>query len=411
MTGERTPEGWPESKRLQEEREAFQEYLDEKKAREAETKPNGQHRAILEASGASTAPCEDAFARYTGIAGHEARRRRVDWIWDGRMPKHMFGGLVGESGMGKSTLVTFLESRWTSGRAIEGGENSVPTEPLRIIHTGSEESIDRVILPRLDAMGADTSQIFFLKNSQDPKTGEPKGWNLLSGMLDLTQCVKDFEADIVVIDGLMGFLGPGIDSHKDSDVRRVLAPLAEWAESSKTTVLGIWHLNKNQAANAAHRSMGSVAFMAVPRYVWLAARNPKQPDAFILATVKSSLGVLAPTLTYSIHSATTRGFDNDENPCDLKTVQVDLGESIDLSADQALAAPNPKDEEEKTAISTAIDFLNERLAECPVHSVVLFSDAKAEGIAEKTLRRAGLIRGIRPSYHRASRKWTWALPE
>jgi hypothetical protein len=40
--------------------------------------------------------------------------------------------------------------------------------------------------------------------------------------------VKDKGAALVVIDPLMAFLSGQIDSHKDQDVRKVLAPWATW---------------------------------------------------------------------------------------------------------------------------------------------------------------------------------------
>ena len=65
--------------------------------------------------------------------------------------------------------------------------------------------------------------------------------------------------------GLSTFLGSGVDSHRDQDVRRALIPLVKTATESGTAVLAVRHLKKGQQSSAMHRGMGSIAFTGLAR--------------------------------------------------------------------------------------------------------------------------------------------------
>lgn len=50
----------------------------------------------------------------------------------------------------------------------------------------------------------------------------------------------------VIIDPITAYLGK-IDSHKNADVRALLAPLSDLAARHNTAIIGISHLNKSRA--------------------------------------------------------------------------------------------------------------------------------------------------------------------
>ena len=83
---------------------------------------------------------------------------------------------------------------------------------------------------------------------------------------------------VVVIDGLIGYLGPDVKkTHNDSDVRRVLAPFAALLARTKTAGLSVMHPPK-AVTNLAYYAGGSVAFTAIPRVTLGVAPDPNDEN-------------------------------------------------------------------------------------------------------------------------------------
>src|SRR5262249_36527587 len=104
---------------------------------------------------------------------------------------------------------------------------------------------------------------------------------------------------LVVIDPITSYMGSKIDSHRVTDVRAVLEPLAAWAEEHKVAVLGITHPPKNAPAKAIHALVGSIAYVAAARVVFLAIEEPGSERRLLLA-VKNNLAPPAPGLGYAL---------------------------------------------------------------------------------------------------------------
>jgi hypothetical protein len=77
---------------------------------------------------------------------------------------------------------------------------------------------------------------------------------------------------MVVIGPLTAYFGD-TDSHKNAEVRAVLAKLFDLAARLKVAVLAITHLNKAGGLPAIYRAMGSLAFVAASRAVWAVVRD------------------------------------------------------------------------------------------------------------------------------------------
>ena len=73
---------------------------------------------------------------------------------------------------------------------------------------------------------------------------------------------------LIILDPLSAFLGVQ-DSHRDSDVREVLGPLAQLAAEYGVTVIGIIHLNKAQSSDPMARFLGSTGIIASARSAYL----------------------------------------------------------------------------------------------------------------------------------------------
>lgn len=91
----------------------------------------------------------------------------------------------------------------------------------------------------------------------------------------------------MVIDPIIAYLGK-TDSHKNSDVRSVLAPIQSLAEKHSVAILLVSHLNKG-SGKAAYRVTGSIAFSAACRISLLAFKDPADNDRRIITPAKVNI--------------------------------------------------------------------------------------------------------------------------
>ena len=107
----------------------------------------------------------------------------------------------------------------------------------------------------------------------------------------------------MIIDPIGACLGKGVDSHRDTAVRQVLAPLGQLAARHEVTVLVIAHLNKNESGSAIHRTNGSIAFVAAARHVWLIHEDAEDRNRRLMVSVKCNIAAEATGLAFRIHDS------------------------------------------------------------------------------------------------------------
>jgi hypothetical protein len=126
------------------------------------------------------------------------------------------------------------------------------------------------------------------------------------------------------------------------------------------------------------RATGSIAFVVAARAVWLFAKNPDDPGQRLLPG-KMNLAPDQTGLSYTLKEKRAG------------VVAVVWGEAVRLSADAVL---QPEAVEEKSERLEAKDWLRERLSDGPVSQREIKGNAKAVGIAWRTVRRAKASLGI-----------------
>jgi hypothetical protein len=192
--------------------------------------------------------------------------------------------------------------------------------------------------------------------------------------------VKDKHAALVVIDPLMAFLSSHIDSHKDQDVRKVLAPLGYMASRTGAAVVVVRHMNKGQGS-ALYRGSGSIGIVGAARAGLLVAPDPDDEGRRVLAVSKSNLGPKTSSLAYKIIE--------DER---YKVARVVWdGASKHTASDLVRARV---DEDEAPALAEAMRVLKEILADGPLAAGNVKRMAATAGVAERTLQRARHALGV-----------------
>lgn len=319
---------------------------------------------------------------------------QIQWLWPGRIPLGKLTLLAGDPGLGKSLLSLDVAARVTRG-APWPDEREFQSPAGGVVLLSAEDDVADTIRPRLDAAGADVTKIYTLQAiSPQPDTGQHQRPVDLGGDLHHVEtAIRTIpNCRLVIIDPLSAYLGSA-DSHRNTEIRGLLGPLADLAAQQGVAVLAITHLRKGEGP-AIYRSTGSIAFVAAARAVWVVAQDKEDPERRLFLPLKNNLSSRVSGLAYRIDETPTVIWESDP---------------VTASADEALAwdsGPNPK-----SAISEATAWLREALAEGEKPATKIKDDATAAGIASRTLDRAKIALKViaRPSSFGGP--WSWRLPD
>ncbi len=315
----------------------------------------------------------------------------VSFLWSNRMPLGGVTILEGDPGCGKSCVMYDIIARLTTGRAMPNGTE--PGAPAGVVLLQAEENLATTVLPNLKSAGADVDKIIVYKSQSFHE--RPL---LLPDDLPLIEtAVSDCQARLIVIDPISSFLDRG--TANDARVRRALAPLAALAERRNASVVLIRHLTKWATSQSLYRGAGSIAMIALARSALIVGDDPTgEKFQHVLALNKSNLAD-APSLCYRTVKRTdgTTGIEW-------------LGESPHTARDLASQAAGAND---RSALNEAMSVLFSLLAEGPVAANETIASAKRAGIAERTLKRAKKILGVKSCkiFSGAQSKWLWQLPD
>ncbi len=318
---------------------------------------------------------------------------RVSWLWPGRIPLGKVTLLEGDPGLGKSVLTCDLAARLTHGDPMPDG---FAPAAGGVVILSAEDGLADTIRPRLEAAGADLSRVVSV-----PVVRSAKGERLPelpTDLEELERVIRAAGARLVIIDPLMAFLGSEVNSWRDQDVRRALAPLARVAEETGAAVVVVRHLNKGTGTPAIYRGGGSIGIAGAARSVLLVAKDPEDEQRRVLAPVKSNLGAPAPALAFRLEGDAATG-----------AVSVVWLGATERTADELLAMPASV--EERTAVEEGGRFLTGVLADGPIPANEVQRQARAAGFSEPTLRRVKKALGVRA--HRRGFNpgvWVWSLP-
>ncbi len=315
----------------------------------------------------------------------------VRWLWPGRLAHGKLSIIAGDPGLGKSTITIDIAARGSAGRAWPDG--AAASAPLSVLMLSAEDAPDDTIRPRLDACGADVRRVTLLTGVT--VGDEERGFHL-ADVGALERAITETQAGLVVIDPLTAYLG-GTDSHRDADVRGLLAPLAALAERTGVAVVCVMHLSKAAGRQAVYRTNGSIAFTAAARLVLAVAADPENEGRRILATVKSNIAIEAPALAYRLADGRV---DWEDGPVS----------GVDVNA---LLNPAPVSSGgDQTATEQVITELLDDADLWPLDAKRAIEIGRQHGIAERTMRWAAKRLGVRIAKvgFGAAGRWLWHRP-
>ena len=333
------------------------------------------------------------------VSGADLHPVPVAWLWRHWLALKKLHILAGAPGQGKTTLALAMAANVTIGGSWPDGTRCEKGNVL--VWSGEDDPAD-TLLPRLLAAGADRNRCYFVTGSR--RAGEVVPFDPARDLNQLLARIEEIGGvRLLIVDPVVSAVTG--DSHKNTEVRRALQPLVDLAAACDCAVLGITHFAKGgQGTDPAQRVVGSVAFTAVARVVLVAAkvRDEQGEDARILARGKSNIG------------PDDGGFHYHLEQCEplpgIQASRIAWGKAVEGSARDLLTDPDEgsEDKADATAKDVAAEFLVEILKDGSAPSKHVEAEAKAAGIAWRTVRRASDELGVKK--RRLDGGWYWFPP-
>lgn len=314
----------------------------------------------------------------------------VEWIWPGRLARRKSTLLAGDPGGGKSTLATDIGCRISRGAPWPDGGMAPRGKTLVL---SAEDGIADTIRPRVDRQNGDPEQIVVLRAIRDEAGERP--FNLARDLDRLAEAIAIVQPLLVVIDPISAYLGR-TDSHRDAEVRGLLAPLTALLEREGAALLVIAHLSKNDQRAALHRPSGSIAFVAAARIALCLAADPNDPDRRVVAPLKANLSVRPAALAFRIPDG---------------VLTWDAG-PVEFDAEALLRTTSPHEREEGTDAAAVIGDLLDDEGAWPMPAKLAIEAGDAHGIPARTMRWTAKRLGIRIERVGFGGKgqWLWHRP-
>lgn len=333
----------------------------------------------------------------------DIKAKPIDWLWRGRIARGKVSMIAGNPGLGKSQLTLFMAAVVsTGGRWPVDGSNC---ERGSVLLLSAEDDAADTLRPRLEAAGADLKRCCVLDAIRERMANGGnclRPFNLKADLAKLEALLREIgDVALIVIDPVTAYLG-NADSHKNAEIRGLLAPLSDLAARYQVAVVCVTHLNKGgNDTEALMRVTGSIGFVAVARAAFVVVKDRENDARRLFLPLKNNIGNDQNGLAFALESHVLPG--------EIETSRVVWeGEAVTVTADEAMATDV---NEQRSGTDKAADWLREVLRAGPMAAQEVERIARDAGISPKSLRRAREKLGIKPQKQGFGGGWWWSLPE
>lgn len=290
---------------------------------------------------------------------------------------------MGDGGIGKSYLITWLVSAISKGKNIPFSNDNF--EIGKSILQNAEDSPSSIIKPRLMKNDVDFSKIGFFN--------EEKQFLEVNQIKRLEDRIKDFQPEVVILDPIQSYVGD-ININSQNEVKNALKPLKQLAQKYNCAIIMIMHLNKNNNAKALQRANGSTEFITSSRSAILITESPENKSERLFIPVKTNLMK-----------------ENEKNTLSFKINDDGIIEWIDnkgrINADEVLNSFETQD----VLQSVTRGFIIGALSRGDIYSNDFKDLALKNGISEKmyNITKAQLNKDEKIFSYQKEKKFYWAL--
>ncbi|GAA3565858.1 hypothetical protein GCM10022222_57080 [Amycolatopsis ultiminotia] len=356
---------------------------------------HGIFGTFVESSGTADNPTESSPAVVRTLADVEPET--VTWLWGpNRLPAGKLIILDGDPSQGKSTLAVTLAAHLSTGTTWPDGQ---PCPLGDVVLMSAEDGLGDTVVPRLLAAGGDRSRVHALTSMStvDEDGNRYERPVTLADMGTIHETVKRYRARLLIVDVLMAYMPGTVDSHRDQDVRTVLARLAAIADETGCAVLLLRHLNKASGGNVVYRGGGSIGIIGAARAGYVVAPDPDDETRRVLACTKNNLAQMPSSLTYRLEST----------PDSHVAKVVWYGESAHQASELLTTTT-----EEASEQSDAVAFIDKYLVDCGGKSPAkdVLTQGEKGGFTRSTMYRAAKTLGVRKEKDGMRGRWWWTHP-
>lgn len=310
----------------------------------------------------------------------------VEWLWDKRIPMGLITILQGIEGVGKSTLLAAIVAAVTSGAGLP--DMNVST-PANVLWLSAEDDLGMMLAPRLVSAGADTDRVYAI---DFPFTLNDTGFDLLRRNAD------GRKPRMIIIDPIFAYTTG--DPSQGQNARSITNRLKIIAQVYECALILVRHVGKSKGfGDPRAAGLYSIEWQAAARSVLLAGADPDLPQKRALTQTKNNLSEMAEAIEYSIKP----------DPLSPSKARFFWGGKSDLTPHRILEAIATDDE--TLLREEATRFLKEILEDGAKQSKDIYSEAKSNGISERTLERAKARLKIKSWKIGQSGPWFWGLPD
>lgn len=324
----------------------------------------------------------------------------ISWLWPERFAIGKLTLIVGDPNLGKSLLTATMAAIVSKGSQWPVDKTPAPIGDVILL--SAEDDAADTTKPRIEAVEADGARIHIfqaIREMDDENRQVERMFSLKRDIAKLEKLLSSLpECQLLVIDPISAYLD-GTESHNNSKVRGLLAPLATLAAKHKIAIVAVDHINKNShESNPLYRPGGSLAFVAAARAVYVVTKDKNNPERRLILPIKNNLAKEKTGLAYTVVTA--------ENG---QPIIAWESEPVVMTADEALAPLEPN--EERTITDEAVDFLRDLLSNGSMKVLQIQKEARQAGITDKSLRNAREKLGIKPKKSAFTGGWEWGLTE
>jgi putative DNA primase/helicase len=327
----------------------------------------------------------------TILRGRDVKMEKIDWLWPGWLARGKFHLLSGGKGAGKSTVLFDLMARLTAATTWPDGK---PAPQGSALLWSGEDGIADTIVPRFHAAGGDLDRLYLVTTVKDGFGQRP--FDPSQDMLKLIQLAEQIpDLAFAMIDPVVLALPIRSDSHKNTETRRGLQPLVDFAEQRGIALVGVTHFTKGtEDRDPVERVTGSLAFGALPRCIWGASKDDDDRQRRLIR-IASNIGPAGGGIEYTVYQAPLPYHD-------FTAQRIQWGKRLTGSPRELLNA------QKQSAQAKAEAFLGDLLRNGAVPQTEVKAAAEAYCHSWATIRRAQEKLGIKPK--RNGKTWAWELP-
>ena len=303
----------------------------------------------------------------------EVKEKEVEWILPCWIPKCGITLLVGDGGVGKTSIWCYLLSRISSGRTTMFDDPDFPSP----FHQGVLATLD-VETGILHEKGPNHTCLYFSKEDSTsrrlkkalqryeafiPEIGTID-IEYIAGLHyaspDLETFLDTRRPAICVFDPIQAFFPPGVSMTSRQSVRRVLSRLVQLSEQYGTAFLLVCHTNKKQTDDWRQRLTGSADLADIARSVIFTSYAEIMADHKIryISNEKNSYAPLQPTVLYTMEEGGL-----------IRYAGMSSKRFADFACDPPFASRGAKQQSMKELCARAILSLLQEYGELPVQDL------------------------------------------